>query len=180
MAATEMCSSRCGELPVSERRKVCTRAASPYYAARMNKDAATVDDYMEGLPPERRAMVQTLRSAVKSRLPSGFEETMQYGMISYIVPSERYPETYNKQPLAIISIGNQKNYVSLYLMSHYGDAEAENWLQESFRNAEKRLDMGKSCLRFRKPDDIPVEVISQAAQRLTVDEFIHRYEASRR
>ena len=145
----------------------------------MNKDAKTVEEYSQALPEERQEMVQTLRSAVKSRLPAGFQETMQYGMISFVVPSERFPDTYNKQPLAIISIGNQKNYVSLYLMSHYGDAEAENWLKESFRDAGKRLDMGKSCLRFRKPDDIPVEVISQAAGRLSVDEFVQMYEASR-
>lgn len=145
----------------------------------MNKDAKTVEEYLGALPEERQEMVQTLRSAVKSRLPAGFQETMQYGMISFVVPSERFPDTYNKQPLAIISIGNQKNYVSLYLMSHYGDAEAANWLKESFRDAGKRLDMGKSCLRFRKSDDIPVEVISQAAGRLSVDEFVQMYEASR-
>lgn len=146
----------------------------------MSSDALTVDNYLKGLPEDRRAMVDTIRSAVLRGLPDGFEETIQYGMISYVVPLGRYPVTYNKQPLAIISIGNQKNYVSLYLMSHYGDPAAEAWLKDAFQEAGKRLDMGKSCLRFRKPTDIPADVIAQAAGRLSVEQFIAMYESSRK
>jgi len=125
-------------------------------------------------------MVDTLRSAVLLGLPDGFEETIQYGMISYVVPLGRYPVTYNTQPLAIISIGNQKHYVSLYLMSHYGDPAAESWLKDAFSEAGKRLDMGKSCLRFRKPTDIPEDVIAEAAGRLSVEQFVAMYESSRK
>jgi len=150
-----------------------------YTERTMQSTAETVAEYLETLSPERRAMVETLRSAILKYLPEGYQETMQYGMISYVVPFSRYPKTYNNQPLAIASLASQKNYVSTYLMGIYGDTEAEAWLEKAFADAGKRLDMGKSCIRFKKPEDIPVDVMGQAVSLLSVDEFIEVYESSR-
>lgn len=145
----------------------------------MQSAAKTVAEYLAELPPERRAMVEALRSAILRHLPEGYEETMQYGMISYVVPFSRYPKTYNNQPLAVASLASQKNYVSTYLMGIYGDAEAEAWLSEAFAAAGKRLRMGKSCVRFKKLDDIPADVVGQAVGLLSVADFVELYESSR-
>lgn len=145
----------------------------------MQSNAKTVEEYLDTLSPERRAMVEALRSAILKYLPEGYEETMQYGMISYVVPFPRYPKTYNNQPLAVASLASQKNYVSTYLMGIYGDADAEAWLEKAFADAGKRLDMGKSCVRFKKLEDIPADVMGQAVSLLSVNDFIELYESSR-
>jgi hypothetical protein len=142
--------------------------------------ARTVDEYLAELPPDRRAAIAAVRKVILGNLPKGYEETMQYGMISYVVPLKRYPVTYNKQPLGIAALASQKNYMSVYLMSVYGDKETERWFTEAFRASGKKLDMGKSCVRFKKLDDLPLDVIGQAIARAPVDEFIARYEESRR
>ena len=98
---------------------------------------------------------------------------MQYGMISYVVPLERYPDTYNGLPLAVASLADQKRYMSLYLMGVYGDESAETWLRERWP-ADKKLDMGKSCLRFRRLDDLPLDLIGEVIARTSVDDFIAR------
>lgn len=100
-------------------------------------------------------------------------------MPSYYVPLERYPETYNGQPLTVAALASQKNYMSLYVMGVYGDAEAERWLSKAFRDAGKRLDMGKCCVRFKALDELPLDVIGEVIGRLGADELIARYEASR-
>ena len=121
-------------------------------------------------PIDRRPIVEVVRQVVLDHLPDGFEEVMQYGMISYVVPHERYPDTYNGQPLALASLASQKRYLSLYLMGVYGDAGAEAWLRERWP-ADKKLDMGKSCLRFKRLDDLSLDLIGEVIASTSVDDF---------
>ena len=142
--------------------------------------AGTVREYLAALPPDRRATVAAVRKVILEHLPRGFEEAMQYGMIGYRVPLARYPATYNGQPLAVAALAAQKGYTSLYLMNVYGDRATERWFADAFRKAGKKLDMGKSCVRFKSVDDLPLDVIGQAIARTSVEDFIASYEASRR
>ena len=142
--------------------------------------APTVDEYLAELPPDRRAAIAAVRKVILDHLPDGHEEAMQYGMIAYVIPLEKYPATYNRQPLAYAALASQKNYMSLYLMNIYSNKEAEQWFIEQYRDSGKKLNMGKSCVRFKRLEDLPVHVIGSAIARTTVEEFIEGYEASRR
>ena len=142
--------------------------------------AETVDECLEELQNDRRDAIESIRKIVLDNLPAGYEETMQYGMIGYVIPLERYPNTYNGQCLAIISLASQKNYISLYLMSVYSDPDTKRWFTEGYRASGKKLNMGKSCVRFKSLEDLPLELIGEAVARTSVDEFIEHYEASRR
>ena len=142
--------------------------------------AESVEEYLAELSPERRSDVAAVREVILDNLPEGYEEAMQYGMISYIIPLEKYPVTYNKQPLAYASLASQKNYISLYLMNVYGHPENEQWFHERYRASGKKLDMGKSCVRFKRLADLPLDLIGEAIARTTPAKFIERYEASRR
>lgn len=142
--------------------------------------ATTVEGYLEELPADRRQVVSAVRDVVRRHLPAGYQETMNWGMISYEVPLERYPDTYNGQPLSFAALAAQKNHYALYLNGVYQDAERESWLREEFRKAGKKLDMGKSCLRFKKLDDLPLDVIGRVIAGTPPEELIAGYEASRR
>lgn len=146
----------------------------------VRSDAPSVQEYLQELPPERRKVISAVREVILKHLPAGYAESMNWGMISYEIPLDRYPDTYNGQPLSYAALAAQKNYYSLYLMSVYGDAEQEERLREGFKKAGKRLDMGKSCVRFRKLEDLPMHVIEEAIARTTPEQFIALYEASRR
>ena len=141
--------------------------------------AETVDEYLDELAPDRREAVETVRQVILDSLPEGYEEMMQYGMIGYAIPLERYPVTYNGQPLGYVALASQKNYMSLYLMNIYGDPEAEKWFTESYKATGKRLDMGKSCVRFKSLDDLPLDLIGEAVARTLVSDFIEWYEFMR-
>jgi hypothetical protein len=142
--------------------------------------AQTVDEYLDELPAERKEAITTVRKVVLDHLPDGYREAMQYGMISYVIPLETYPDTYNRQPLAYASLASQKNYMSLCLMNIYGDTETEQWFTERYKASGKRLNMGKSCVRFKRLEDLPLELIGEAIARTKVSEFIDRYEDSRK
>lgn len=142
--------------------------------------ASTPEEYLAQLPADRREVVAALREVVLANLPDGYEESMTWGMLSYEIPLSRYPETYNKKPLAYAALAAQKNYFSLYLMSVYSDSEEETALQRDFEAAGKRLDMGKSCVRFKKLEDLPLDVIGRVIAATPVDAHIQRYEAARR
>jgi hypothetical protein len=144
----------------------------------MQSNAATVEDYLAELPDDRRPAIEAMREVVLANLPEGFEEVMQYGMVSYVVPLDRYPDTYNGRPLAVASLADQKRHMSLYLMGVYGDVGAEAFLREHWP-ADKRLDMGKSCLRFRRLDDLPLDLVGQVIARTSVEDLIAAYERSR-
>ena len=113
-------------------------------------------------------------------LPRGYRESMNWGMVCYEVPLEKYPDTYNGQPLGYAALAAQKNYIALHLMCAYQDSELEKKLREGFARAGKKLDMGKSCIRFKKLEDLPLDVIGELVATLTPEQFIARYEAARK
>ena len=141
--------------------------------------APTVEEYLAELPPERREVVSEVRTLVEKRLPKGYEEGMLYGMICWYIPLSRYPETYNGQPLGIVALAAQKRYFSLYLHSIYADPKERKRFEKAFADAGKKLDAGKSCMRFRRLDDLPMSVIGDAVSRTSVEDYIKSYEASR-
>jgi hypothetical protein len=144
-----------------------------------SSDARTPDEYLATLPDDRREAIRQVVEVVRQNLPVGFEEGMQVGMIAWYVPLSRLPETYNGQPLGLAAVANQKHYMSLYLNSVYGDPETEAWFRQAYAASGRRLDMGKSCVRFRRLSDLPLEVIGQAIARVDLDRFVARYLAIR-
>ncbi|MGD9094198.1 MAG: DUF1801 domain-containing protein [Anaerolineales bacterium] len=146
----------------------------------VSSKAKSVEQYLEELPPERREVVSAVRQMVLDNLPTGYQESMNWGMISYEIPLERYPDTYNKQPLGYVALSAQKHHYSLYLMGAYADSEQETYLKEGFEKAGKKLDMGKSCVRFKKLDDIPLDVIGDVIASTTPEQYIEFYEESRK
>src|SRR5262245_33176004 len=141
--------------------------------------AETADGYLKELPEERREAIAAVRKVILQNLPDGYEEGIGFGMLEYRVPLERYPETYNGKPLGYVALANQKNYMSLYLMGVYGDSDSESWFKRSYEATGKKLDMGRSCVRFKRLDDLPLEVVGEAVARTSVDDFIAMYERSR-
>lgn len=141
--------------------------------------AATAEEYLEELPEDRRAVVSAVRRVVLANLPEGYEERMNWGMISYEIPLSRYPATYDKQPLAYAALAAQKNYYSLYVLSCYQDSDDEAWLRKEFQNAGKKLDMGKCCVRFETLDDLPLDAVGELVARTPPEGMIGTYEASR-
>jgi hypothetical protein len=146
----------------------------------MQSQAATPQAYLESLPEDRQAAMQALRKAIKKNLPKGFAETMGYGMIGYVVPHSLYPAGYHcdpKIPLPFMSIGSQKHFVAVYHMGVYADKKLSDWFAKEYaKRAEGRLDMGKSCIRFKRPEKIPFDLIGELAGKITVKEWIARYE----
>lgn len=142
-------------------------------------NATTVEQYLNELPEDRRAVVSAVRKTILEHLPAGYEESMNWGMISYEIPLETYPNTYNGQPLGYLALAAQKRYYSLYMMGVYGDSEQEARLREGYQQAGKKLAMGKSCVRFRKLDDLPLDVIGKLIAEMTLEDYIARYEQSR-
>ncbi|MEV0650455.1 DUF1801 domain-containing protein [Phytomonospora sp. NPDC050363] len=143
----------------------------------MRSEAETVDEYVAALPDGRREAVAAVRGLILANLPEGYREEMSFGMIGYVVPLERHPDTYNGQPLAYAALASQKNHMSLYLMSVYG--EAGEAFRERWAASGKKLDMGKSCVRFRSVDDLALDVIAAEIAANSVDEHIAHYEATR-
>jgi hypothetical protein len=149
----------------------------------MQSSAATVAEYLKQLPEDRRAAISKVRSVIRKNLPKGFAEQMTYGMIGYVVPHKLYPPGYHcnpEQPLPYACLASQKNYMSLYLMSIYGDGELARWMREQFQARGKKLDIGKSCIRFKKIEDLPLDVIAEALSRVSVDAYIERVESARK
>ena len=142
--------------------------------------ATTVDAYLNELPPERRTVISTLRDTIRKKLPKGYEEKMNWGMITYEIPLERYPDTYNDQPLMYAALAAQKNHYAVYLTGLYRDSAEEREFREAFAKAGKKLDMGKSCVRFRKLEDIPLEAIGKAIASMPPEKFIESYKAGRK
>jgi hypothetical protein len=146
---------------------------------RMTSNAKTVAEYLVSLPEDRRNAISTVRKVILANLPKGYEEIMQYGMIGYVVPHRLYPAGYPANPalpLGYASLGSQKNHMALYAMCAYGDPATMKWLQQAFKAAGKRLDMGKACLRFKKLDDLPLDIIGQLIARVPVKNYIARVE----
>jgi len=142
--------------------------------------AATVEAYLDELPEDRRTAISAVRDVILKNLPKGYEEAMNYGMITYQIPLERYPNTYNGQPLCYAALASQKNHMAVYLMCVYGSKEIDAWFREEFKKAGKKLDMGKSCVRFKKLEHLPLAVIGKAIKKVSPKAYIAHYEASRK
>lgn len=144
-----------------------------------NLKAATVAEYLAALPAERRAVIEAVRKVFLSNLGEGYQEGMQYGMIGYFIPHSLYPAGYHcdpKQPLPFAGLAAQKNHYGLYLMCLYGSPQHLAWFQKAWTGAGKKLDMGKACVRFKKLEDVPLDVLGEAIRRVPVSEAIAVYE----
>jgi hypothetical protein len=139
----------------------------------------TVDDYIDSLPEDRRIAIRAVREAINAKLPAGFEEGIVYNMISWFVPFTRLAETYNGQPLCVASLGSQKGYMVLHLMSVYGDPKLRTWFEKAYKASGKKLDMGKGCLRFKTLDHLPLGVIGETIGKVSVDSYVAAYEKAR-
>ena len=139
--------------------------------------AQTIEEYLRELPEDRRPVVSAVRDVVVRNLPAGYREAMGYGMITWGIPLEDYPNTYNGQPLAYAALAAQKNYYALYLA--YQNPAQEQWLRDEFAKAGKKLDMGKACLRFRKLQDLPLDVIGELIASTPPAEYIAQHERAR-
>lgn len=146
----------------------------------MRSSAKTVAAYLKSLPVERRKVVAAVRKAMKANLPRGYVETMNWGGISYEIPLKTYPKTYNGQPLSYAGLAAQKNDYAVYLMCLYTRAGAAEWLKQAFKKAGKKLDMGKSCIRFRRLEDLPLDAVGTVVASTPVKDYLAFYEKSRK
>ena len=142
-------------------------------------DATSVQEYLAELPKGKSMVIRKVREVILANVPGEIHETMNWGMITYEVPLKRYPDTYNGQPLMYLALAAQKNHFALYLTCVYQDKKLREWLEKGFQQAGKKLDMGKSCLRFRSIEDLPLDVIGDVVGKSSVDEFIAGYEKVR-
>ena len=141
--------------------------------------ACSVEDYLQELPRERREALQEVRKVVLDNLPAGYVETMNWGVITYEIPLERFPDTYNKRPLMYAALASQKNHMSLYLMCVYSHKESRVRFEEKFKASGKKLNMGKSCVRFKRVEDLPLDVVGEVIAGTSVDAYIRFYQESR-
>ena len=138
----------------------------------MQSDALTVAEYLASLPEDRKKAMAAVRKVIRANLPKGIVESMNWGMIVYEVPLKTYPDTYNGQPLAYAGLASQKNYMSVYLMGLYGSEALRAEFESAYKATGKRMDVGKSCVRFRALDDLPLDVVAHAIGALTLDQFL--------
>ena len=146
----------------------------------MQSKAATPEEYIQEIPVERQAAFKKLRAVIKKNLPKGYKEGMGYGMMGWDVPHSIYPAGYHcnpKAPLPFMGIASQKNFIAVYHMGVYADPKLLKWFQEAHAKASpKKIDMGKSCIRYKKPEDIPFDLIGELASKITPAEWIATYE----
>jgi uncharacterized protein YdhG (YjbR/CyaY superfamily) len=139
----------------------------------MQSNAKTVENYISELPDDRKEAITIVRNAIVENLPDGYEEAMNWGMIAYQVPLETYPDTYHKKPLMYAALASQKNHMAVYLSGIYMSEDARKKFEAAYKATGKRFDVGKSCVRFRKLDDLPVELIGDSISSIQVGELIH-------
>ncbi len=148
----------------------------------MQSAAKTPKEYIDSLPEDRKLAVTELRKVILKNIPKGFEETMSYGMIGYVIPHSIYPTGYHcnpKLPLSFLNIASQKNFIAVYHMGIYTDKKLLDWFVNEFpKHSKAKLDMGKSCIRFKKPDQIPFELIGKLASKMTTKQWIEKYESA--
>ena len=146
----------------------------------MQSKATTPEQYLSELPEDRKEAMSKLRNAIKDNLPKGFEEAMSYGMLGYVVPHSIYPNGYHcnpKLPLPFINLASQKNFIALYHMGVYANKDLHNWFVAEYpKHAKTKIDMGKSCIRFKKMDDVPYDLIAELARKISVEQWISNYE----
>jgi len=148
----------------------------------MQYKANTPDEYIEAIPEERKEVMQNLRQVILDNLPKGFSEVMNYGLIGYVIPHEKYPNGYHcdpKLPLPFMNIASQKNFIAVYHMGIYANKELMDWFVGEYpKYVKTKLDMGKSCIRFKKIDQIPLQLIGELAAKMTPEQWIEIYEAN--
>ena len=147
----------------------------------MAKKATTVEALLAGLPEDRRKALKAVRAVILENLSPGYEEGIQYGMIGYYVPHSVFPPGYHcdpKQPLPFAGLASQKNHMAIYLMGVYGDPKLDAWFQKAWKATGKKLDMGKSCVRFKKLENVPLKVLGQVIKKVPVEKYIKSYEAT--
>lgn len=146
----------------------------------MQSKAQTPEQYISELPEDRKTAMQKLRNSIKENLPQGFEERMCYGMLGYVVPHNIYPNGYHcdpKLPLGFMNLASQKNFIAVYHMGVYANKELHDWfIGEYPKHCKTKIDMGKSCIRFKKIDDIPYDLIAELSRKITVEQWISYYE----
>lgn len=146
----------------------------------MKIEANTIQEYISQLPEDRKEAIENLRKIISENLPKGFEEEMSYGMIGFVVPKSIYPKGYHcspELPLPFLNIASQKNSINIYHMGIYADEKLLNWFVSEFpKHSKKKLDMGKSCMRFKKAEDIPFQLIGELASKITPEQWIEMYE----
>ncbi|CAM4179597.1 DUF1801 domain-containing protein [Zobellia nedashkovskayae] len=150
----------------------------------MNYKADSPQDYIAQLPPERQEVISLLRNTILKNIPKGFKEQISYGMLGYVVPHSVYPNGYHcdpKLPLPFINLASQKNFVALYHSGIYADSKLYNWFVAEYpKHCKRKLDMGKSCIRFKYMNDIPYELIAKLCQKMTAQDWIASYERNTR
>lgn len=148
----------------------------------MQSTALTPQEYLSNLPDDRKEVMQKLRNSIKNNIPNGFEEVMSYGMLGFVVPHNIYPNGYHCDPilpLPFMNLASQKNFIALYHMGIYANEKLLNWFVAEYpKHCKSKLDMGKSCIRFKKIDDIPFELIGELASKVSVTEWIKTYETA--
>ena len=146
----------------------------------MQSKATTVEQYIAELPEDRKNIISEIRKVFKKNLPKGFEEGMSYGMIGYFVPHKLYPNGYHcnpKLPLPFINVASQKNHIAIYHMGIYASKDLLKWFEGEWpKHSTKKLDMGKSCLKYKKADEVPLKLIAELATKVTLQQWIETYE----
>ncbi len=146
----------------------------------MQYDAKTPDEYIASLPEDRKLAISTLRKVINENLPKGFKETVGYGHMGWVVPHETYPAGYHcdpSQPLPFMGVASQKNHIAVYAMCLYGNVDQLEWFRAEWpKHSKKKLNMGKSCIRFTKLEDIPLDLIGELASKVTPQQWIDIYE----
>ncbi len=146
---------------------------------KMRSSAKTPEEYLTELDPARREAISAVRNVILENLPDGYKEVMQFGMISYVVPFSAFPDTYNGQSLMYIALASQKQYMSLYLTSVYADESVSDWFRQRYLATGKKLNMGKSCVRFRKLEDLPLDLVAEVAALTPLEKFVEEARASK-
>ncbi|MCJ7734530.1 MAG: DUF1801 domain-containing protein [Anaerolineales bacterium] len=140
----------------------------------MISNASTIKEYLAEMPEERRLAIEKVRQTILHNLPAGYEESLEWGMITYQVPLEVYPDTYNKKPLMYAALANQKNHMAVYLTGIYMDEKLYRDFEKKYKKTGKRFDVGKSCVHFKKLDDLPLSLIGENIQAISMEEFVKR------
>ena len=138
----------------------------------MQSKANNIKQYLNELPDDRKEAISIVRQTILENLPDGYDEVMNWGMITYEVPLETYPNTYNGKPLMYAALASQKNHMSVYLTGYYMSPNVRDKFEKAYKNSGKRFDAGKSCIRFKKVDDLPLELLGKTIASLDVNEFI--------
>ena len=146
----------------------------------MQSKANSVEQYLNELPEDRKESLSIVREAIVKNLPTGYVEVMNWGMITYEVPLETFPDTYNGKPLMYAALASQKNHMSVYLMGCYMSPEIRNKFKNAYKQSGKKFDAGKSCIRFKKEEDLPLELIGKTIGSMSVEQFIENYLLSRK